>query len=75
MFSAILLEKDDEGLVTTRLQELPKSRLPEGDVTVAAGNGLHTLARQLTCPQLIVAGLLNSIGDGAAKDQHDDNKQ
>ena len=35
MFSAILLEKDDEGLVTTRLQELPKSRLPEGDVTVA----------------------------------------
>ena len=35
MFRAILLEKDDEGLVTTRLQELPKSRLPEGDVTVA----------------------------------------
>jgi acrylyl-CoA reductase (NADPH) len=35
MFRAILSEKDDAGLVTTSLQELPKSKLPEGDVMVA----------------------------------------
>lgn len=34
-FSALVVEKDDEGKTSASVQELDESRLPEGDVTVA----------------------------------------
>jgi acrylyl-CoA reductase (NADPH) len=35
MFRALVVEKDDAGVTTARVQTLPESRLPDGDVTVA----------------------------------------
>jgi acrylyl-CoA reductase (NADPH) len=35
MFRALVVDKDEAGAVTARVQTLPDSRLPDGDVTVA----------------------------------------
>ena len=35
MFNAVLIEKDEDGTVSTGIKALSEEQLPEGDVTVA----------------------------------------